>query len=68
MDIAGHHGKNGNVERQKEALDMLPPRLLCVALVIALVSTIISLSASATGIGTSTDGEAAIHQQSHEHK
>jgi hypothetical protein len=47
MKLTGDRNRHGSGERGVPALDMLPPRPLCIALVIALVSTIISLSASA---------------------
>jgi hypothetical protein len=47
MQSAGDRGRHGGGERGAQALGALPPPLLCIALVIALFSTIISLSASA---------------------
>ena len=45
MRIAGERSESE--VRSTQALNMLPPRLLCIALVIALVSTLISLGARA---------------------
>jgi len=38
---------NGPARREVRLLHMVPPRLLCIALAIALMGTIISLSAAA---------------------
>ena len=47
MQTAMDHHQHAECRRASEALVILPPRLLCIALAIAFVSTIISLSAGA---------------------
>jgi hypothetical protein len=56
MDMPAIRSSTGQAARSARAPALLPPRLLCVALAIALVSTIISMTASAAETAPGDEG------------
>jgi len=58
MRIAWDRSRHGEGEGSTTTPGLLPPRLLCIALVLALLSTIVSLSASAAEVSALPDADA----------